>query len=436
MRPYDLIARKRDGGEHTPEEIAALARAVTDGTMPDYQIAAWLMAVYLRGMTAAETLALTLAMRDSGERVRLDDVAGVKLDKHSSGGVGDKTSLVVVPLLAAAGVPMLKMSGRGLGFSGGTVDKLESIPGFRTGLSVEEARAQVKRVGAALIGQSLALVPADKKLYALRDVTATIESIPLIAASIMSKKLAGGADAILLDVKAGRGAFNKTLDRARELARTLVEIGKAAGVRTVAALTAMDEPLGYAVGNALEVAEACATLTGRGRVDARFRELCLELAARGLIMAGKTKADDLARSMLVNLIDSGAVARKLAEIITAQGGDPAVVEEPERLPSAPVVHEVYTGDEGFIQAIDGEAVGRLAVEMGAGRAKKEDSVDPAVGIVLRRKTGDRVRPGETLADLHLRDASRASALGETLRVAFTISPMEPVARPVVYDFVE
>jgi len=436
MRPYDLIAKKRDGGEHTPEEIACLVRAVVEGAMPDYQTAAWLMAAYLRGLTADETLALTLAMRDSGETLRLDDVPGVKLDKHSTGGVGDKTTLVVIPLLAAAGVPMLKMSGRGLGHTGGTVDKLESIPGFRTDLSVEEAKAQVKRIGAALIGQSPALVPADKKLYALRDVTATIESIPLIAASILSKKLAGGADVVLLDVKVGRGAFMKTRERAEELARALVEIGTGAGVRTVAALTAMEEPLGYAVGNALEVAEACAALTGRGRVDARFRDLCLTLAARGLVLAGRATDDAAARVLLEALIGSGAAAEKFEALIAAQGGDPAVVRWPERLPAAPTVRRVRAQAEGYVQAIDAEAVGKLAMEMGAGRARKEDTIDPAVGVVLLKKTGDAVESGDALADLHLRTEEGAERFEEALRAACAIAPAAPTSQPIVYGFVE
>jgi pyrimidine-nucleoside phosphorylase len=439
MRPYDLIgliAKKRDGGEHDSEEIRALVRAVTDGAMPDYQTAAWLMAVYLRGLTPQETLTLTLAMRDSGETVGWGNLPGVKLDKHSSGGVGDKTTFVVVPLLAACGVPMLKMSGRGLGFSGGTVDKLEAIPGFRTDLSIEEAQAQIQRLGAALIGQSPALVPADKKLYALRDVTATVESIPLIAASIMSKKLAGGADAVLLDVKVGQGAFMKTREQATELAHALVQIGNGAGVRTAAALTAMDEPLGYTVGNALEVAEACATLTGRGRVDERFRDLCLLLAARGLVMA--QKADDVvsAQAHVEEQLRTGAAASKFAEIIDAQGGEGVIVQEPDRLPRARAVRRVRAQEEGFVESIDAEAIGRLAMEMGAGRATKEDTIDPAVGIVLMKKTGDAVKRGDMLADLHLRDDNADNGLADALRTAYTLSSVEPSPRPLVYGFIE
>jgi len=436
MRPYDLIRNKRDGLAHTADEIRSLVGAVTDGTMPDYQVAAWLMAAFLRGLNPDETLALTLAMRDSGDIVDWGDVEGVRLDKHSSGGVGDKATLVVVPLLAACGVPMLKMSGRGLGFSGGTVDKLESIPGFRTNLSIREARDQVRRIGAALLGQSPALDPADKKLYALRDVTATIESIPLIAASIMSKKLAGGANAVLLDVKVGRGAFMKTLEDARNLAETLVRIGNGSGVKTVAALTAMDEPLGYAVGNSVEVAEACRTLTGRGRVDERFRDLCLVLAARGLVLAGKATDDNSARTIAEKALAEGAGARKLAEIIEAQGGNPAIVADPDLLPLHTTVLRVRTEKEGFVESIDAEAVGTLAVDLGAGRQRKDDTIDPAVGIVLNRKTGDEVKAGDVLADIHVRDEKQpaAAVAADTLRSAYRIGS-ETQPRPIIYDFV-
>lgn len=439
MRPYDLIgliARKRDGGEHDKEEIYALIRAITEGAMPDYQTAAWLMAVFLRGLSDNETLTLTLAMRDSGDTVEWGDLSGIKLDKHSSGGVGDKTTLVVVPILAACGVPMLKMSGRGLGFSGGTVDKLEAIPGFRTDLSIEQAREQIQHLGAALIGQSPALVPADKKLYALRDVTATVESIPLIAASIMSKKLAGGADAVLLDVKVGQGAFMKTRERATELAHALVRIGNGAGVRTAAALTAMDEPLGYTVGNALEVAEACATLTGRGRVDERFRDLCLLLSARGLVMAQKAEDVVTAQAMAEEQLGSGAAANRFAEIIEAQHGEGVVVQEPGRLPRASTVRRVRAQEEGFVESIDAEVIGRLAMEMGAGRATKEDTIDPAVGIVLMKKTGDEVKRGEILADLHLREDNTDGDLAEALRTAYVFSPGAPSPRPLAYGFIE
>lgn len=437
MRPYDLIRKKRDGEAHTDDDIRALVGAVTDGTMPDYQVAAWLMAAFLRGLNDAETLSLTLAMRDSGDTIEWGGVEGIKLDKHSSGGVGDKTTLVVVPLLAACGVPMLKMSGRGLGFSGGTVDKLESIPGFRTNLSIKEARDQVQRIGAALVGQSPALVPADKKLYALRDVTATIESVPLIAASIMSKKLAGRADAVLLDVKVGRGAFMKTIEEARQLAETLVRIGNGAGVTTVAALTAMDEPLGYAVGNSVEVAEACRTLTGRGRADERFLELCLVLASRGLVLAGRAEDDMAARTILERKLSSGEAAAKFEEIIEAQGGNPKVVADPDLLPIHTTVLRVRAQKDGHVESIDAEAVGTLAVELGAGRQRKEDTIDMAVGILLYKKTGDQVKAGDVLADLHVRDEKEPSAAvaPDRLRDSFRIGgPSQP--SPIIYEFVK
>jgi pyrimidine-nucleoside phosphorylase len=359
------------------------------------------------------------------------DVPGIKLDKHSSGGVGDKVTPVVVPMLAAAGVPMLKMSGRGLGFAGGTVDKLESIPGFRTDLSADQALAQVRRIAAALVGQSPSLAPADKKLYALRDVTATVESLPLIAASIMSKKLAGGADALLLDVKTGRGAYLKERKESEALARLMVDIGTGAGVRTVALLTDMDEPMGYAVGNALEIAEACALLTGRGRIDDRFRELCLTLATHGLILAGKAEDEPSARKSAEELLTSGAAARKFEQIIEAQGGDPRVVQEPDRLPSSRAICPVHSDQSGYVSAIDAEAVGRLAMDMGAGRAKKDDPIDPAVGILLMKKTGDAVRAGDTLAELHLSIEAPEAAWTERLQAAYTFSQNPPETRPVL-----
>ncbi len=431
MNVYDILAAKRDGKELTAEEIAFFVRGITDGIIPDYQASAWLMAVYLRGMSARETLDLTLAMRDSGLRVDLSDLPnGPALDKHSTGGVGDKTTLVVVPILAAAGVPILKMSGRGLGFSGGTVDKLESIPGFRTYLTIAEAKAQVHRIGAALIAQSDELAPADKILYALRDVTATIESVPLIASSIMSKKLAAGASRILLDVKVGRGAFMKTRAQAEELARTLIAIGNGAGVPTSALLTAMDEPLVACVGNALEVAEALEALrpaTARGKgsplapATARFRSLCVGLAAHGLAAVGKASNQEEGRALAERTLDSGAAAEKFAEIVAAQGGPSGGLEAiAAALPVAPIRFAVRSEAGGVVAGLDAEAVGRLAMAMGAGRAVKGDTIDPAVGIVLRRKVGDLAAPGEELAVLHLRAAESAEAFAAQLRAAYTI----------------
>jgi pyrimidine-nucleoside phosphorylase len=436
MTPLELIVRKRDGMKHSAEEIRVLVSAVMDGSMADYQLSAWLMAAFLRGLSPAETLDLTIAMRNSGERVDWGDLPGVKLDKHSSGGVGDKTTLVVVPLLAAAGVPILKMSGRGLGHAGGPVDKLESIPGFRTDLPADEAREQVRAIGAALVGQSPSLAPADKKLYALRDVTGTVESLPLIAASIMSKKLAGGADAVLLDVKVGGGAYMKDLAQADALARQMVEIGRGAGVRTVAMLTDMEEPLGRTVGNALEVREAIELLTGAGHTDERFRELCLALVTRGLLLAGKASGEEEAQKLAETLLQSGAGARKLEEIIEAQGGDPAVVAESDRLPQAASINQVAATENGYVSSIDAEAIGRLAMEMGAGRVRKEDEIDPPVGIVLRAKVGSEVRRGDTLAELHIGRVPFADAWETRLRSALQFSQEKPSPRPVIIGIEE
>lgn len=441
MNVYDIIARKRDGGELSSEEIQFFIQGVTDGSIPDYQASAWLMAVYLRGMSGREMLDLTLAMRDSGDQVDLSDLPGrPTLDKHSTGGVGDKTTLLVAPILAAAGVPMLKMSGRGLGFSGGTVDKLEAIPGFRVGLSIEEAKAQVRQVGAALLAQTGNLAPADKILYSLRDVTATVESIPLIASSIMSKKLAAGAERIVLDVKVGRGAFMKTKEQAELLAKILVGVGGGAGVPTVAILSRMDEPLGLAVGNALEVQEIVSFLQfGRpGKRDSLspdeipFVDLCLELAAVGLMAAGKARTNVEAKKQAVKLLSSGAAGAKFAEIVAAQGGPKTLEEIETSLPVAPVQHVVTASEAGTVDSIDAERVGRLAMQLGAGRATKNDTIDPSVGIVLACKTGATVQKGDPIATLHLRsaDAGQAETFAESLRDAFQIIPSEEASQRV------
>lgn len=434
MNTVDIIAKKRDGGELTQEEISFFIQGVTDRTIEDYQAAAWLMAVYLRGMTPCETLDLTLAMRDSGKRIDLSDLPhGPALDKHSTGGVGDKTTLVVVPILAAAGVPILKMSGRGLGYSGGTVDKLESIPGFRSELSLEEAKAQVEKVGAALIAQSEDLAPADKILYGLRDVTATVECIPLIASSIMSKKLAAGGQRIVLDVKVGRGAFMKTRARAEELARQLVEIGKGAGIPTSAVLTAMEEPLGHAVGNALEVREAIDMLRHNQHTynwgvpksgQSRFYDLCIELAAHGLVAVGKVGDLPSGRTLARELVDSGAAAERFAAIVAAQGGPDSCEAILEALPYSTLTHVVEAETIGTIVAIDAEAIGRLATDMGAGRLKKGDRIDPRAGIHLQRKTGADVVPEVPLATLHMRaeEAHRTEEFAARLKAAYCIVP--------------
>ncbi|MCS7235150.1 MAG: pyrimidine-nucleoside phosphorylase [Armatimonadetes bacterium] len=430
MRPYDLIRKKRDGGELTAEEITSLVDGFVRGEVADYQVSAWLMAVYFRGMTHRETADLTMAMARSGRMLDLRGIPGVKVDKHSSGGVGDKTSLVVVPLVASCGVPVPKMSGRGLGHTGGTLDKLESIPGLRTAVEVEAFVEQVRRLGCAIVGQTADLVPADKKLYALRDVTATVDSIPLIASSIMSKKIAGGADAIVLDVKAGSGAFMKDLHSARTLAQVMVAIGSQLGRRTVALVTDMDQPLGHAVGNAVEVREAVATLRGEGPGD--LTELCLSLGAEMLRLGGRARELDEARQLLVDRLRDGAGLRKLQEMVSAQGGDPAAVEDLDRLPSAPVVLEVCSQQEGYVQGIDAEAVGRVAVILGAGRARKEDRVDPAVGLTVLAKRGARVARGDVVALVHARTLDDAQRAASGLLEAYRVGPVPPEPRPLVH----
>ncbi len=427
MNIVDIIAKKRDGNALSKDEIRFFVQGVTSGSIPDYQASAWLMATFLRGMTPQETLDLTLAMRDSGQVLDIPERLGITLDKHSTGGVGDKTTLVVVPILAAAGVPMLKMSGRGLGFSGGTVDKLESIPGFRTELTIAEALAQVEKVGAALIAQTGELAPADKILYGLRDVTATVECIPLIASSIMSKKLAGGAKRIVLDVKVGRGAFMKTEAQAEALAHALVEIGNGAGIPTAAVLTRMDEPLGYAVGNGLEVKEALDALRiGEGKpADKLFLDLCCHLAAHSFTLLGHDKKFS---TWLVNdKLLSGDAPRKFAEIVAAQGGAATIEEIEAGLPRAPIQHNVLAKEAGYVSGIDAETIGKLSVQMGAGRLTKGEAIDHAVGIVLHKKTGDAVSAKEQIAMLHCREADelRLAEFEQTLCSAYTFSKEKP-----------
>ncbi|MDQ7842912.1 MAG: pyrimidine-nucleoside phosphorylase [Armatimonadota bacterium] len=433
MRAYDLIRRKRDGGTLSAEELEWLLGGFVRGEVPDYQMSAFLMAVFFRGMTAEETAAFTLAMARSGEQLDLSAIRGVKVDKHSTGGVGDKTSLVLVPLVAACGAPVAKLSGRGLGHTGGTLDKLEAIPGFRTQLSGQQFVAQVNRIGCAIAGQTAELVPADKKLYALRDVTATVDSVPLIASSVMSKKIAGGSDAIVLDVKTGSGAFMKTLEGARELARTMVAIGRQVGRRTVAIISDMDQPLGSAVGNALEVREALDTLRGEGPPD--LRELCLVLGAEMLVLAGVAALPEQARARLEGALARGTALAKFREMVKAQGGDPTVVDHPERLPRAPEVAMVPAPEAGTVVAIDAEAIGLAAMRLGAGRATKDDVIDPTVGIVLRKKVGDPVRPGEPLAEIHAGTAARAGGVLEAVQRAYTIAAERPPRRPLVHEVV-
>jgi pyrimidine-nucleoside phosphorylase len=433
VNPTDWIERKRDGLAHSEAEIRGLVQAATKGEMADYQIAAWLMAAYLQGLNSEETLALTLAMRDSGERLDLRSIEGIKVDKHSTGGVGDKVSLVVLPIVAAGGVPVVKMSGRGLGFSGGTIDKLEAIPGFRTDLSVEEALAQTKRIGLAILSQTPRLAPADGIFYALRDVTATVPSIPLIAASILSKKLAVGADALLLDVKAGGGSFMKTLAMADELAGTLVRVARGAGIQTEAFVTDMSEPLGRAVGNALEIAEAIRLLRGEPS-DERLRELCLILAGRALELGGRAERGK-GRVRAQSLLESGAGGRKLEELIEAQGGDPRVVADPSLLPQASHRAALLAESGGYVASIDAAEVGRIAVLLGAGRQKKGDRIDPSTGIELRAKTADPVSKGDALAVIHARSRKEAEDLLDALRRSVVIDETMSASVPLIHRVV-
>lgn len=433
MEAYAIIRKKRDGERLSPEEISWFIDRYVAGEVADYQAAAWLMAAYLRGLDAGETLALTEALARSGEQVDLAGIRGVKVDKHSTGGVGDKTTLVLAPLLAAAGAKVAKMSGRGLGHTGGTIDKLEAIPGFRTALERDEFMAQVNRTGVAVAAQTEKIVPADRKLYALRDVTATVDSIPLIAASVMAKKLACGADVIVLDVKTGSGAFMQDAAAAQELARLMVAIGKRAGRRVVALVTDMDQPLGYAVGNAIEVAEAIATLKGRGPLD--LTELCLELGSRALCLGGLAVSLKAARARLEELLLSGQALGKFREWVAAQGGDPRVVDEPELLPQAPQKIPVLSPRAGYVVQINALAVGEAARALGAGRRRKEEGVDPAVGVLLVAKTGSRVEAGEPLAYILAREKGVAEAQ-ELLAGAFTVAVNPPKTRPLVCAVVE
>ena len=431
MHAYELIQKKRDGGALTAEEIDGFVQEFVSGTVPDYQMSAFLMAVFFRGMTAEETTALTLAMVRSGETLDLSAIRGTKVDKHSTGGVGDKTSLVLIPLVAAAGAPVAKLSGRGLGHTGGTLDKLEAIPGFTTELSAEAFIQQVNEIGCAIAGQTADLVPADKRLYALRDVTATVDSIPLIAASVMSKKIAAGSDGIVLDVKTGSGAFMKSLDGSRDLAKIMVAIGRQTGRRTVALISDMDQPLGHAVGNALEVREAIETLAGEGPDD--LRELCVALGAQMLVLAGVTGSLKDAGAILVRLLSDGRALDKFREMIRAQGGDPACVDDPERLPQAPVSMPVSASSTGVVTAIDAEGIGLAAMRLGAGRAKKEDIIDPAVGIVLKKKVRENVNRGEALVQIHAGDRGRAEQALALVQAAYTIGRTPPPTRPLIHE---
>ncbi|MFG0217218.1 pyrimidine-nucleoside phosphorylase [Brevibacillus porteri] len=434
MRMVDMIAKKRDGGELTTEEIQFLVTGYTDGSIPDYQMSAWAMAVFFRGMTARETGDLTLAMAGSGEQLDLSSLQGIKVDKHSTGGVGDKTTLVVAPLVAAAGIPVAKMSGRGLGYSGGTIDKLESFTGFEVERTREQFLQQVRDIGVSVIGQSGNLTPADKKLYALRDVTATVEAVPLIASSIMSKKIAAGADAILLDVKVGKGAFMKSIEEAETLANAMVAIGSQVGRKTVAVISDMNQPLGFAVGNALEVKEAVETLAGKGPRD--LTELVLAIGSRMLVMGGLVTDVEEGRKKLEDLMASGKAVDKLAEMVEAQGGNKQDVYDLSRLSQAKIIHTVTAEQDGFVSAIDAEAIGHASVVLGAGRLTKEMPIDLAVGLVLHKKRGDQVKAGEVLVTIHANEDHLLQNALKEMEGAFRISTAIDGEQPLIYKIIE
>lgn len=433
MRMYDIIQKKRDGAVLSDAEIQWVIDGYVKGEIPDYQVAALCMAIYFQGMTLEETTALTFAVRDSGERLDFSDINGLRVDKHSTGGVGDKTSLVVAPIVATLGVKVAKMSGRGLGHTGGTIDKLEAIPGFCTDMSVEDFKKIVNEVGIAIVGQSAELAPADKLLYALRDVTATVNSLPLIVSSIMGKKLAADDDCIVLDVKTGSGAFMKTMEESRELAEWMVEIGKRAGKRMRALITDMDRPLGNAIGNSLEVVEAIETLQGKGPQD--LTELCIALASHILVLA--EKGDYAACEKAVReVIDSGKALQTFADMVNAQGGNGDWIIHPEKFPTAKIVREVKAPQDGYIVGVNTEGYGVASLLLGAGRNTKEDVIDPSAGIYLLAKTGDFVKKGEAIARLYTNKAETLESAEARLLSATRIETAQPKQQPLILDVVE
>ncbi|HEY8892872.1 MAG TPA: pyrimidine-nucleoside phosphorylase [Clostridium sp.] len=433
MRMYNLIMKKRDGNELSKEEINFCISGYTKGSIPDYQVSALLMAIYFQKMDKRETADLTMAMVNSGETIDLSAIKGVKVDKHSTGGVGDTTTLILGPIVAAAGVPVAKMSGRGLGHTGGTIDKLESFDGFNVAMSIERFIKNVNEVKIAIGGQTADLAPADKLLYALRDVTATVDNISLIAGSIMSKKIASGADAIVLDVKTGNGAFMKNEDDAFELAREMVDIGTNVGRNTIGVITDMDQPLGYAVGNALEVKEAIDTLKGEGPKD--LTELCLTLGAHMLVLGEKAKNTVEAREILKDIIKSGKGLQKLRELVVAQGGNPAYVDDPSIFPMPAIVEKVISNQVGYVKAIKADNIGIAALNLGAGRETKESIIDLSVGIVLHKKIGDFVKMGEAIATIYANNNEKQKISTQMVLDAYEIVDCKTVAKPLIRGIV-
>lgn len=436
MRMIDMIAKKRDGGELSEHEIQYFVQGAVSGEIPDYQTSALLMAVCLQGMSAEETAVMTMAMAHSGDQVDLSTIPGIKVDKHSTGGVGDTTTLIVAPLVAACGVPVAKMSGRGLGHTGGTLDKLESLPGVNIERSVDELIGMVRRIGLAVVGQSGNLVPADKKLYALRDVTATVNSIPLIASSIMSKKIAAGCDAMVLDVKVGSGAFMKTVDDALALARQMVELGESVNRRTVAIVTDMNQPLGNAVGNALEVREAIEALSGGLNENAPLMSVSLLLGQHMLLLAGKADSESAALDMLRQALRSGAGKNKLKELLIALGNDGSCVDQPEQLCAAKYSRNVCVEQRGFITAVNAEQIGMSALILGAGRTAKEDVIDPQAGLVMHKRCGEKMQAGEAVCTLYANDMAKLDEAEKRLRAALTIGKTPQAAMPMIYGVVK
>lgn len=426
MRMYDLIMKKRNGAELSEDEIKFMISEYTADRIPDYQMSAMMMAIYFQGMSHAETAALTIAMAQSGDMLDLSDIDGIKVDKHSTGGVGDKTSIALAPMAAACGIKIAKMSGRGLGHTGGTIDKLESFKGFSTGITAGHFISQVNRIGISIMGQTLDIAPADKKLYALRDVTATVDNMSLIASSIMSKKLASGADAIVLDVKTGSGAFMKKEEDALALAREMTGLGKHAGRNTIAVISDMDQPLGYAIGNALEVKEAIDTLKGNGPED--FVELCMTLGSCMIIAGDKADSEEEARAMLDTVIRDGTALKKLADFIEAQGGDSAAVYDTSLLPTASIIEEIPSEKEGYIEKIICDEIGVCSLILGGGRETKESDIDLSVGLILHKKVGDYVKKGEALATIHANDREKLETAKRRFLDAYKIGSA-PVSRP-------